>query len=252
MRRFVRGFTLVELLVVIAIIGVLVAILLPALMRAREHATTLVCLSNLRQIGIYCQLYANNHRDVIVPAEYEDRRDGFNTDIWVTILAASRCGVSRSTVSSPERTPSVFVCPSARPNRGGADYNFTASWHTVAFEPPWTVYTSYGINAHPNWDNKVRKTPAKTLPSTDGAGNLLNDWVLLRFSSIRDGAKMAFIYDGYWRPWNIAARHANRTRTNILFLDGHAQTYPRSQLPPEGINPNVLRASYTDPRWLLD
>lgn len=79
--RRLRAFTLIELLVVISIIALLIALLLPALQRARRAATVLKCQSNLRQIMLGTMAYLNEH-DSIFPEHRYPSPDGSSAPGW--------------------------------------------------------------------------------------------------------------------------------------------------------------------------
>lgn len=108
-----QGFTLVELLVVIAIIGILIALLLPAISRARESARTTQCKNNLRQFGVGMHIFADRDpSERFSTGAWDGSRDGcMDTWGWVADL-----------VNINAAQPGEMLCPS-NPARGPEKWN---------------------------------------------------------------------------------------------------------------------------------
>src|SRR6516165_5053942 len=109
-RRTRRGFTIVELLVVVSIIAMLMALLIPAVMRGVINARRAQCSNNERQIGLGVQLYAS--RTQLMPPALSLAPDGKSTFGWVQRMYAY---VGRGDLTASPYTPvniSLVICPS--------------------------------------------------------------------------------------------------------------------------------------------
>jgi prepilin-type N-terminal cleavage/methylation domain-containing protein/prepilin-type processing-associated H-X9-DG protein len=120
----VRGFTLVELLVVIAIIGTLVALLLPAVQKARESSRRSSCLNNLRQLVLAASHYEVRQRQyppLYTEINFQKRVDAdserFTTWAVVLLPDLERSALNEKYLSGtrpvPQEFVSGFVCPSS-------------------------------------------------------------------------------------------------------------------------------------------
>lgn len=109
--RQTTGFTLIELLVVIAIIALLMGILIPALSKARKQAWGVACGSNLRQVGVAANVFAQDHDNKIPRADDLKLLAGHTNEETTRWFKAFMPYLAQSVVNGDYRNVKIYRCP---------------------------------------------------------------------------------------------------------------------------------------------
>ncbi len=217
------AFTLIELLVVVAIIALLTSILVPGLNEARELAKQVVCLSNLKQLGLASSMYAMDNNNRLPP---QPNYGPLGSEYWWKILHRDYLGGGK-----PSK---VWTCPAATVGYWSwsgfesAPLPWQYQWGGWVVPPSYCLPSTaktYGINNYLFWGQAVRHdikltemiNPSKTFVLVGSNGPT---WMEKKFELSDIG-----LFFGSDRGYE------HRTGTTFVFLDQHARFLSDEDIP---------------------
>lgn len=252
-RRGTQGFTLIELLVVIAIIGILAAMLLPVLNKAKVRAKQTSCINNLHQMGIATSMYV---------ADTQAYTGSLSTIHGVYYVWAPRLfpymGNSRQAFWCPAALPESAWDPNINKTLGQTDLT---GLHFDPFGIRDTTRFSYGIN---DWGLNLNANPQLGLGGDIDGGfskgpvkesQIVKPTEMIAYGDVPAVLNPALIsYNANMDPTDTSAGHtqcpSNRHhyQTDLAFCDGHVEAPKRNDVR----DPGIAGQGYWRTRWNND
>lgn len=232
-----KAFTLIELLVVIAIIAMLLAIMMPALRRAKEQGMRILCTNNFKTLGLANIAYASEYNGAYVPLRYINasktavdwiRNEGFRAILDADSLRGSE---------EPRYygIPRKLMCPSDKISVDLANVSNQGVLTSYAMNSTewggWNIINNPSYNAYLGHKQNALRMPARLLAFVDGI-----DWWTHWYSADPtlgwDKAGQLSIEEYKNPPYNLHGpvfyRHSEGA--NVLFYDGHVEYFRKEEL----------------------
>ncbi len=247
-----RAFTLVELLVVVAIIAMLIAVLLPALNKAKDAAISVDCLSRQRQLAVGCLMYSSEHNNTVTATS----RAGGTWHHWITYISGKKLITPNGST-----TGQVYVSP-------GKTYGCPA-FESYESDVKRNIYGNnprygYGMYSPRKQDHKTARgwDFYKYLKTKTPSGTTV-DWYWLKMTRAPSPSGIGWLADastyvktwgwpwsmtaalpsGNWNPdqgdsglgggtidWGARIRLVHNETANVVFMDGHGANHSDKEL----------------------
>jgi prepilin-type N-terminal cleavage/methylation domain-containing protein/prepilin-type processing-associated H-X9-DG protein len=230
-RRTYGGFTLIELLVVIAIIALLLAILMPALSRAKEQGKKTRCLANLKQIGLAMHAYAGDYNYLLPRAELRPGVAVYtNIDMRWPVLFMPYVGGMSDDFESYHKV-GVYDCPSYPLKEQTVDYC------TNAFDLKGSGTEFFGftkMDDFPRHATTIFMADYEYIPNADQIKIILKD-------DPPDTMKVKMQSLDVWNRNHLPsapdssrrmARNRHKRWVNCMFIDGHSDDMDAMEVTP--------------------